>query len=181
MYLCGKSHTMRVLRIFVVVLVFMLIGFLLWNLTLSSDYRASASVTTGLDAGTVMDEVSDLKNWPEWTTFLQRDTTMVIDFSDPANGERAWLSWASPDGTTGRLEITGVREREIELLITFQGFSAASGKIQVTERDRGSQIQWDLHGTLPFYTRFMKTRFEEMISRDFEKTLRLLDVEVTSG
>lgn len=172
---------MRTLRIVMIVLATMMVAFLLWNLTLTGTYEAVAEADIPADSPTIRSYTEDLQRWEEWSTYLRRDTSLELTFSTPSSGERAWVSWKSVSGPGGRMEIMKVGDDKIEYLLTFQGFQGAKSLMKFTPGEENTHIRWSITGELPFYARFMKSGFENIVKTDLDRSLSQLNSIITSG
>ncbi len=166
---------MRTLKIFIIVTSSMMVGFLLWNLTLSSDYKVvvEKELTAGTDE--VYSEMNDLQNWQEWAAYLRRDSTKSIVYSEPSFGERAWVEWKLQGNYGGRLEIVSSTDTSISLELSFTGATASKSTIDLAKSEVGTKVTWTAYGELPFFARFAKGSLEKTINQDFKTTLTNLD------
>ncbi len=162
---------MRTMKIAMIVMSTMMVAFLLWNLTLSGDYKSVATAEFDVSANALHDEFADLRNWEDWTTFLQRDSNMTVIFSSPSSGERAYMDWKMESGAGGRLEIEKTSADSVQYLLSLPGWAASRATAKVEEMESGSKLTWTVRGELPFYARFMRRTFEKMIREDFERSL----------
>lgn len=162
---------MRVLRIIMIVLATMMVAFLLWNLTLSGTYEASISKQIDASAGDISREINDFENWTDWATFLNRDSSLTITTSTPSAGTRAWVTWSTEAGPGGRMEMLEANDTAFEILMIFQGFKAAHSQITLQAEEASTTVSWSITGELPFYARFMKESFQEIVRNDLNQSL----------
>ena len=165
---------MRVLKLLMIVLSSMMLGFLLWNLTLSSDFEVTSSIDIQSGQHEVYPEIADLNNWQHWATYLHRENNMDITFSNPTTGKRAWVKWKMQDGPGGQLEIIDTSSTSIDLSIALLGLEASKSQIQIDGDSTSTQVNWTVNGNLPFFARFIKGRFEENVKADFKNSLTRL-------
>lgn len=165
---------MRVLKIVMIVLSTMMVAFLIWNLTLSGEYHTQTEIEINNTPEDIHEYLNNLEAWQEWATYLNRDTTLNIQYSSPSQGNRAWVSWQAPnEGYGGRLEIMNSTDREVEYLITFKGFEPATSTFIIGDQNEEGTVNvtWSISGELPFYARFMTGAFENMVITDFKESL----------
>ncbi len=172
---------MRFLRITMIVMATMMVAFLLWNLTLSGEYKSQTSADFGVAKSTLNEEFTDLRNWEDWAMFMRRDSNMTVIFSTPSSGERAFMDWKMESGAGGRLEIESIEADSIVYLLSLPGFSGAKATAVIEQGVDRSTLTWTVTGELPFYAHFMKRTFEKMIREDFEKSLHNLDEHLAAN
>lgn len=165
---------MRALKIFIIVTSSIMVAFLLWNLTLSSEYTVVETQQINVQPERVSSELTDLQNWSDWASYLQRDSTKTMVYSTLTSGDRAWVEWKLNDQSGGRLEIREVRENGMDFMVNFSNFSAVNCTLEWEGSENGTLVTWSASGELPFFARFAKGGFSDMISRDFRLTLNQL-------
>ncbi|GGH72792.1 MAG: hypothetical protein EP346_07700 [Bacteroidetes bacterium] len=172
---------MRTLRIIMIVLATMMVAFFIWNLTLTGTYKVSASTQINAPLQDVRGQINNLANWEQWSTFLTRDTTLMITYSTPSAGERAWVTWKHPEGPGGRMEIMKIDSNQTECLITLDGFKGAKSLLTFEAKENSTQLIWEVEGELPFYARFMKAGYENRVVKDLITTSQNLNAHLANG
>lgn len=168
---------MRTLRIVMIVLATMMVAFLLWNLTLNSDFQVKAEADVNTTSEEVFEHVNDLRNWEAWSQYLRRDTAMTITYSNPSAGERAWVRWKMQAGPSGRLEILTATPDSLQFSVSMPGLDAQTSTMVLSQKGEQTHITWSIKGKLPFYARFMKSGFENIWKNDLQKSLNTLTEE----
>lgn len=165
---------MRALKILIIVTSSIMVAFLLWNLTLSPEYGVTVEQEIQAEPSVVADEVSNLDNWQKWATYLQRDSTKSISYSTPSTGANAWVEWKLKDQSGGRLEFRSIEDDRINFVVSLSNFSAVECTMRWESTGNGTSLIWEANGELPFFARFAKGRFKDMIAADFKTTLENL-------
>lgn len=110
----------KLLRILIAVAVILVlifsIGFLLPNA-----WRVERSVLIRAPAPAVFAYLSNLRHWPEWTVWHQRQPDMFIEYSGPAAGLGATSRWRDEDGRGVMKIMHSVVNERIEYQVLFNG------------------------------------------------------------
>lgn len=163
---------MRALKILIIVSSSLMVAFLLWNLTLSSEYSIEVKQQINAEPSEIKEQLTDLENWKNWATYLKRDSTKAVSFSTPSMGENAWVEWRlNEQSGGGRLEILEIEEGEMYLAISLSGFSTVDCQMMWEETAEGTILTWTAKGELPFFARFAKSRFKDVIAEDFKASM----------
>jgi len=70
-----------------------IIAFTTFNLFISSKYNVERSIEISVPSHLVYGKVSNLQTWPNWTTWWEKDTTMVIEYSGSDSRINSKMSW----------------------------------------------------------------------------------------
>jgi uncharacterized protein YndB with AHSA1/START domain len=120
------------------------------GLVLPADYRVERSVEIRAPIDRVFAQVADVKRWPEWGAWFERDPAMKLAYSEVTAGIGARVAWESK--TEGNGEVTVKLHEppvrmEYDLLLpdfgmasrgTFVLAPAEGGRVRVTWSDAGS-------------------------------------------
>ena len=146
-----------------------ILSFTTFNLFLSPKVESSIIIQSKL--GDVYNHVNNLKNWPKWAVWWQKDPDMKTFFSS----DSSFMSWAGSE-YKGSLRLISSNTSSIRYKFYFDINDTTKftyGNFNFLDVDNNTKVIWRLEDDLPFYLRFMKF----FIIADFEKGLyRLKEV-----
>lgn len=96
---------MKVLKWILIVVLALAALVLLWAAFLPSERVFERSVTINKSARLIFKQVNSLKNWENWSPFLEADTAMVSTYSGPDYGVGATQDWVSKLNGNGSMSI----------------------------------------------------------------------------
>ena len=96
---------MKVLKWILIVVLALVALVLLWAAFLPSERLFEQSVTINKSARLIFKQVNSLKNWENWSPFLEADTAMKSTYSGPDYGVGASQSWISKVNGNGSMTI----------------------------------------------------------------------------
>jgi uncharacterized membrane protein len=76
-------------------------------------YRVERSIGIEAPAERVYAHIADLKQWPAWSPWAQRDPNMEMEFSEVTTGVGAWSAWDSESEGRGRQTISEAVETAV--------------------------------------------------------------------
>ena len=128
--------------------------------------------------GEVFELVRHFENWPKWSPWLKAAPGFELQFLEEA------FSWEGEVCGKGRMRIFDVVEQELiicELRIQKPDKMKAAVVMRFAERDGATLVTWSLETTLPFYLFWMAGRLRNLIERDYERGLRMLQDLAETG
>lgn len=169
---------MRVLWYGLSVVGAMLVGVVIWGLTLDSEWRVERSAEISAPPGPVFAYVSILKNWPEWTAWNPEEyPDMRYEFSGQDWGVGAIQRWHDGD-MRGELRVTEFRPGEyLEYVLSMEpGDIHLRGSLRIEAAGMGSRLSWSCWGDTGdgLFDKLMMRAYAPMIGRDFSAGLASL-------
>ena len=175
---------MKILKIVGVVLVVLIVVALAYASMQKGAGELERTVVIERPAEMVYSQVSNLKNFNNWSPWFTIDPETVYSYEGPESGVGAKMSWKSdhPDVGEGSQWITGAKENEeVNLTLDF-GFAGGYYSDMLLEpTDNGTRVTWvykyqdlDLMGKL--FTGLMGA--EQMVGDSYEKGLQDLKAYV---
>ena len=162
---------MKALKIILVVLLIILGGLSIWNLTLDPAFETKRTIKIEAPQEVVFNIVGDFKTWPEWSHWF-KDTTMVATFDGPTSGMDAGYSWTSKQSGSGFQNFTGVYPSDsLTTYINFGMMGDSDGKWTFSEENGATSVSWQFNGEMPFLLRFMAAGIEPAVGPQFEEGL----------
>lgn len=144
--------------------------------------RVERSRVVRAEPEALMDAVSDLRRWPDWSPWIEQDPRVAWSYSGPQQGVGATQRWSGPKAGRGRLTITRVNTRSIEYDIWFDDNPVASpGGVTLEATPKGTRVSWFFtaqFGANPL-ARWFGLLVEPTVGPDFERGLKKLDALVS--
>jgi Polyketide cyclase / dehydrase and lipid transport len=120
--------------------------------------------------------INDLRNWPRWTVWSQRENLHFTYEGEPA-GVGAVQKWESTR-MSGAIRMTeSIPNEHLAYTLTIADMDQAlEGIISIKPENGGSRVKWkgEWTGDAAFYARYMDLLFRLWIGRDFAAGLRNL-------
>ena len=168
----------------VLILAIVAVGFLT-----PTEFAIAKSITIKAEPGAVHAYVGELKQWPEWTPWLESDPTIETTLGEKTTGVGAHQSWTGKEGG-GELTFTKcdpdqgiaydmafIMEEERILATSTMAYKPAEG---------GTEVTWSMNGDWkgaapPIMAGWMKIMSPWMIGPEFDKGLEKLKAKVEAG
>lgn len=126
-----------------------LLVFFLGALLLPREYSVSRAVTIAARPETIFAELRDLRNWPRWAAWYDRDEEMAVRHLGLPGEIGARQKWSSERYGQGQIEIVSMDPpQRIEFAI-FQGEAREPSFAAFTLRPEGSRtttVTWTVRG-----------------------------------
>ena len=152
---------------------------------LPSEYRISREIVVAAPPAKVFPHLNNLRRWPAWTAWSERDPEMRFSYSGPEQGVGAAQRWDSDTQGGGSLKITqSDADRYIAYDLNIDGFDSLSlGELELHETGGSTRVVWidnvDL-GSNPV-AKYFGLMLDGMIGADFEAGLDNLKRMVESS
>lgn len=162
------------LAIVVVVLIVLFVGV---AFILPDNYSVKRSVLIKADKEAIHTLVGDLRQWPEWTPWLDMDPTIETTFGEITTGVGAHQSWTGESGG-GQLTFTECDlETGVVYDMTFEEDAYASvGRIEYASAAGGVEVKWTMKGDIGMnpFSRYFGALMDWMVGPMFDQGLRQL-------
>ena len=168
----------RIIGIILLALVVVVAGVLGWAAMLPDDFRVQRTVVVRAPPEKVMALVADLRGWPAWSPYEQKDPAMKRTYSG-GKGKGAVYAWdGNKEVGQGRMEILEATTSKVVIKLDFMTPFEAHNTAEFTAVPRGenSAVTWAMYGPSPYMAKVMQTvmDMDKMIGRDFEAGLKNL-------
>lgn len=131
-------------------------------------------------------QLTELRNWTQWSPWDGLDPNQRTTYSDPSSGEGAWYEWEGNDDVgKGRMEITSITERAVRYRLAFIEPFESESEVELAIEPAGerTRVVWTMSGENDFMSKifcvFMD--MDAMIGGDFERGLENLERAATAG
>ncbi len=167
---------MKALKVILIVLLVLFGLYCIWMATLPSKYEVERSATINAPQEVVYAQISDFKNWENWSPWLAADSTMTFEYGEQTQGQGASYSWTSENMGGGNQQIVRtVGMDTMHTRIAFEGQGESNGKWILTKNEDGStQVSWSFNGEMGFFQRSFGYLMDAMVGPQFESGLATL-------
>jgi uncharacterized protein YndB with AHSA1/START domain len=162
------------------VLLLCLLGLLGYATTQPDSFRIERSITVKAPPEKVFALVNDFQQWPKWSPWEKKDSSMKRTMGATSQGVGATYSWdGNKDVGTGRMEIKeSVPSNKVSIQLNFlKPFEAQNvSEFLIAPKDGQTEVRWAMSGPQPFIAKLMGVFFsmEKMVGPDFEQGLAAL-------
>ena len=125
----------------------------------------------------IFDELNDLKKWPDWSAWSQKDKDIKWSFSDPSYGQGASMSWESSMVGSGKQAIeVSDPNRHVITKLNFSGWQGDNYEsFFIEEVPEGSKVTRSLEGAeFQFFLRGFGILMHKMVKKDYQQGLENL-------
>ena len=145
------------------------------SIFLPSEYRISREVVVSAPAEKVFARINNLREWPNWTVWSERDPDMKFTYSGPESGVGAAQRWDSETQGGGGLKIVrSDLNRYIAYDLEIDGFDFLSlGEFELHKVDKGTRVVWVDNVELGINPmgKYFGLMLDDMVGADFEAGL----------
>ncbi len=163
---------MKILKTLLIVTIVLIGIYSIWMTILPDDYEVSRSEIINVKRELVYATVSDLKTWPEWGIWFQKDSTTTT-WGDQTQGAGASYSWDSNSGSGTQSIVDVTENEELKTHINFNCKWCDSDGYWRFEEVKGgkTKVTWSFAGSFPFFFRIFEMGMEKRVGPDFEQSL----------
>lgn len=135
-----------------------------------------------IDAPTIViyNNVIDLKNWEDWSPWLEKNPESNISYSEPTTGVDASFSWADEEGTGNIKTRSTTPNNSIEQDMQFEDYKPSKMNWTfIPTHDGKTKVTWQLKSDhIPFMFKIysiLSGGFDNIFGPDFGRGLEKLD------
>ncbi len=167
---------MKVVKIVLGIIVVLVVAFLLVGMLLPSGQYVERSAIVRAEQAEVFALVSDYRQFNRWSPWAERDPETEYEFSGPATGMGAKMSWRSEDPNVGNgaQEIVEIQpDTMVRSKLTFEGFDTPSyATFALEPTDDGTQVTWSFDANMDTMVgRYMGLMMDKWVGADYERGL----------
>jgi len=172
---------MKALKYIFLLLLLIIIAGAIYIATLNSSYDIARTKVIKAPIQVVYNNVNDYKNWPEWSPWIEKDSSATLNFADKTSGEGGSYSWNGEILGEGSIETTTTKTNEnINQKITFIKPWESQSDIYWNFKsvEGGTEVVWGMKGELDFMSRAFMTftgGIEKEVGANYERGLFKLD------
>lgn len=172
---------MKALLITLSVVATVVVGALIYGMTLDSAWQVEREVVISAPPAKVMNRIANLSDWPSWTAWTkEKYPEMVYQSSGPERGVGAVQEWN--DGSmTGRMEVTAYEPGRLLAydLNMDNGTYLSQAKLVAKPVEGGTRLTWTCWGEAGDspVDKLMMQMFLPLMGADFETGLNNLKMQ----
>lgn len=160
---------MRILKYIFLLLVLVFVALCVYISTNESAYNVNQKITIQLPKSTLFNYVNDYKNWNEFNSALQKDSTTKIDYSKIAVGVGATMDWKN-EHTFGSIKtIFTAQNDSISQKVDWRG-NPLKSQWHFNETSKGTEVTWTVSGKFDFQEKFYQF-FSKGVDSEIKETL----------
>ena len=161
-----------------IIIALLLAGLAIYLLRFDGRFEVERELIVEAPVKTVFETVADFRSWPEWNPWLLHEPDAKIEYSDDCSSAGGFYSWEGQLVGSGRLtHIELEPTRRIDQQIDFRRPFKARNRVSWKFEDQGerTRVSWGISGKLPLPVRFLASRMEAAIKRDYDFGLARLN------
>lgn len=161
-----------------ILLLVIIAGVVIYLATLDGSYSIRRTQKINADINAVFDKIRDFKSWSDWSPWLIHEPDTKLEFSENYNEEGGFYTWDGQRVGAGKLtHVKFERPHHIEQKLEFTRPFKSVCDVGFEFSDKGGQIEvaWIMQGKMPFLFRFMTENTRDMISKDYDLGLAMLN------
>lgn len=177
---------MKIFKYFAFLLLIAIIGTAIYIAVQPNEFSFSRSRVIDAPASVVFNKVNDLKNWSEFSPWMEKEPNIQLTYGDTTTGVGAHYSWNGRVLGKGSLKTLAANENQfISQHIIFASSVKSGSDVQwdFEPFEGGTKVTWSMEGKQDFMTK-MRTVFSGTIEKnnapDLERGLFKLDSTVTA-
>ncbi|HEX7501234.1 MAG TPA: SRPBCC family protein [Polyangia bacterium] len=155
---------------FIFVVAFCIVAVLVYMARYSGRLRVAQTRIIDAPVAEVYARVVDLRNWRDWSPWLEHEADAPVTFSDKTDGAGSRCAWNSARIGTGRIEhVRVLPPGRIEQRMRFRHPFAFRGRSswQFADCQGKTKVTWSLRGRVAFPMRAFAQTVQGMIALDF--------------
>ncbi|MCB0701969.1 MAG: hypothetical protein R2863_07185 [Candidatus Kapaibacterium sp.] len=170
---------MKYLKILLAIVAALVLAVLVYAMTLPSDISITRKIKINVPQTYAFDYLNNIKNWEDWTTWKEYDSTMVYTYPNKTTGEGAKQKWDGEHSEAAVLTFTTIKAPDkINFILEWnKGETSFSGFIKTKSVDEMSTtIEWTHYkdiGWNPFM-RILGSMLDNVMGPNFENSLSKL-------
>ena len=177
---------MKVVKIVLGIVVVLVVAFVIGGLLLPSGQYVERSAVIEADQADVFALVNDYREFNRWSPWAAIDPEAEYEFSGPAAGVGARMTWRSeePSVGNGAQEIVASEtDTMVRSKLTFEGFDTPSyATFKLEPAEGGTRVTWAFDANMDtFLGRYMGLMMEKWVGADYDRGLARLKELAESG
>ena len=167
---------MKTIKILTLILIVMIIGSLIWAITLPSEIHIKQSININAPIGVVYNEINDLHNWNNWTPW--KDTSLASKYEGAVKGVGASVIWTDKKEGPSKLTITESKHFDFIKLEMTMPNKIDTAKLLFEFDTKGDEVTvtWsrDINELSYPFGRFVGWMLEKGYNHNFKQSLKNL-------
>ena len=177
---------MKVLKVLLGIIAVLVVAFIIGGMLLPSGQYVERSAFVKAEQAAVFALVSDFREFNKWSPWAEYDPDTQYDYSGPATGVGAKVTWRSEHPNVGNGEQETVEYQPnsmVKTKLTFDGFDTPSyATFELEPGDGGTRVTWSFDANLDtLLGRYMGLMMDEWVGGDYERGLANLQAMAEAG
>jgi len=176
---------MKSLKYILFPLLILTIGISIYVAVQPNSFDVSRERIINAPASVIYNNVIDLKNWEDWSPWLEKNPESKITYSEPTTGVDASFLWQDEEGTGNIKTRSTTPITTIEQDMQFEDYKPSEMNWSFTPTPDGqTKVTWQIKADhIPFMFKIYSVfsgGFENIFGPDFERGLEKLDSVVVA-
>lgn len=157
-------------KIIIYPVIFLVLAILV-GIFLPGTYHVERSIEIKVSPGNVYPLLVDLRKWPQWGNWFQRDPDVVLQYDGPDRAIGMRSKWHGKILGHGEIEIISLHfNRQVAYKSSFEDGLDATGELQLLQTDTGTRLTWVSQGDvgLNILARYKLLSLEGDIAKNIE-------------
>lgn len=172
----------KFVKVFLLVFLLLILIVIIVGLFLPTNYIVNKSIIIDAKPAAIHEYVGDLKKWPDWEPWTEKDPTIIVTYGGKTSGIGASQSWSGKGGE-GRLTLTSSSPASgIKYDLSFDNgkHECKSAMIYKPMEDGQTKVTWVVEGDMnkPIIGGYYALIMETMTGPVFERGLKKLKKQV---
>lgn len=137
------------------------------------------SITINAPKQKIKDFLADFHNWKNWSPWLICEPEATLEYAEDGK----YYKWEGKRVGVGEMKVLAETDDQIDYDLTFLKPWKSQAKVyfNLKEENEGTQVEWVMDSSLPFFMFWMKKSMEVYIGMDYDRGLRMLKEEIEEG
>ncbi len=168
---------LKIIKSLIALLIIIIALFIVIGIFLPNDYTVTKSVVIDATPQNIHPYVNNLKNWPEWSPFVENDPTLKVTLGDNSSGVGAAQSWTGKDGEGSLVITSSSPDKGIIYDMEFnQGQFECQREFIYIPEGKSTKVIWEMTGNVdtPVLGGYFASKMDSWVGKEFEKGLQNL-------
>ncbi|BCL68726.1 putative polyketide cylcases/dehydrase fused with AraC binding domain [Vibrio nigripulchritudo MADA3029] len=146
-------------------------------------YQVCRDIEIDTTPESLIEFISDFKNWPEWSPWLIMERGCPLIYSGEAGQVDSGYEWSGNLVGAGGMVLTEKSPTRLVMALSFfRPFkSTATVKFNAEKTETGAKLSWIMESKVPWFLFFLKNMFKSMIGMDYDRGLLMLKSQIETG
>jgi len=166
---------------FIVVILLVAIGFVVWMAFLPSVLSIERRLTIAASSQSVYSALRSLGTWPAWNPWLLQEPNTKLTYSETDDEVGSWLAWQGQWLGAGRVTHTHLQSTtQVHSQLTFEHPKRSPADIiwHLKPVTGGTEVNACLRNRLPFLMRWLNAKMSQQLALDLDIGLARLAMSV---
>lgn len=155
------------------------------GLLLPSHARLSESIVINAPANTIFEELSNFKEWKNWSPWQKKDPNAITTYEGPDAGVGCKMNWDSKDPKVGKgfqEIIQSIPNKHIEVALSFAGWdhtTRANWDLK-EQAENSTQVTWSYSSQIGnnILHKYMSIMINPSLKKDYIQGLQQLKAHI---